>query len=328
MIKSLLKRFAHPLALTAIAAGVATSAQAGTLSIGHTTWVGYGTLYLAQDLGYFKENGLTVELPAIEEASMYMAAQASGKLSGSASTLDEVLKYRPQFCFRAVAALDESYGGDGVLVGKDVNSLKELKGKAVAVNEGSVSQFWLSYLLKKNGMKMSDITVQNMTADDAATAFIAGRVPAAVTWEPHLSLVRSKQQGKVLIDSSSTPGVIVDVVALNCDVIEKQPADVKALVSGLYKAVKYTQEHPTEAYAIMAKGVGGYLADPAELASAAKGVRFYDQAMSEKLLGSPGKPGEGAAVIKLANETASELQGKPYNVSYDDLVDSRFVTPR
>jgi hypothetical protein len=57
MIKSLLTRFAHPLAVTAIAATVATSAQAGTLSIGHTTWVGYGTLYLAQDLGYFKENG-------------------------------------------------------------------------------------------------------------------------------------------------------------------------------------------------------------------------------------------------------------------------------
>jgi NitT/TauT family transport system substrate-binding protein len=248
-------------------------------------------------------------------------------LSGSASTIDEVLKYRPQFCFKAVAALDDSHGGDGVLVGKDVKSLQELKGQAVAVNEGSTSQFWLSYLLKKHGMKMSDITVQNMTADDAATAFIAGRVPAAVTWEPHLSMVRSKNQGKVLIDSSSTPGVIVDVVALNCSVIEKQPEDVKALVAGLYKAVKYTQEHPQEAYKIMAKGVGGYLADPKELAAAAQGVRFYDQAMSEKLLGSPGKPGDSEPLIKLANETASELQGKPYNVSNDDLIDNRFVSP-
>ena len=77
----------------------------------------------------------------------------------------------------------------------------------------------------------------------------------------------------------------------------------------------------------MAKGVGGYLSDPKELAAAAKGVRFYDQTMSEKLLGSPGKPGDSAALIKLANETASELQGKPYNVSHDDLVDNRFVSP-
>lgn len=328
MIKSFVSRCIRPLALTAIATGLASTAQAGTLSIGHTTWVGYGTLYLAQDLGYFKEKGLTVKLPTIEEASMYMAAQASGQLSGSASTLDEILKYRPQFCFKAVAALDESNGGDGLLVGQDVNRLQDLKGKAVAVNEGSVSQFWLNYLLKNAGMQMSDLTIQNMTADDAATAFIAGRVPAAVTWEPHLSAVRNKHTGKVLVDSSSTPGVIVDVVALSCDVIDKQPDDVKALVAGLYKAVQYTKDHPQQAYAIMAKGVGGYLADPAELAAAAKGVRFYDQAMSEKLLGSNGSKGAAEGVIKLANETASELQGKAYNVSYSDLIDNRFVSPK
>lgn len=327
MIKSLLKRSSLSLATTALALGVATGAQAGTLSIGHTTWVGYGPLYLARDLGYFKEQGLDLQLTTMEEASMYMAAQASGKLSGSASTIDEILKYRPQFCFKAVAALDDSYGGDGVLVGKEVNSLKELKGQSVAVNEGSVSQFWLSYLLKRNGMQMSDLNIQNMTADDAATAFIAGRIPAAVTWEPHLSMVSKKGQGKVLIDSTQTPGVIVDVVALNCDVIENQPQDVKALVNGLYKAVQYTKDHPQEAYAIMAKGVGGYLADPVEMANAAKGVRFYDQAMSENLLGTPDKAGEIKGVIRLANETWSGLQGKRFDVRYDDLVDTRFVSP-
>ncbi|SDO61598.1 ABC transporter substrate-binding protein [Pseudomonas jinjuensis] len=326
MIKSLLARSIRPLAFTTLAAAAASSAQAGTLTIGHTTWVGYGTLYLARDLGYFKEQGLDLKLTTIEEAAMYMAAQASGEIQGSASTIDEILKYRPSFCFKAVAALDDSHGGDGVLVGKEVNSLAELKGKEVAVNEGSVSQFWLSYLLKHAGMTMDDIKVQNMTADDAATAFISGRVPAAVTWEPHLSLVRAKQQGKVLVDSTTTPGVIVDVVALNCDVIEKQPDDVKALVKGLYKAVQFTRENPQKAYEIMAKGVGGYLSDPQELANAAQGVRFYDQAMSETLLGVPGKPGEIKGVIRLANETWSGLQGKRFEVSYDDLVDTRFVT--
>lgn len=327
MRKSLLKRTSLSLLTSVLAVGAVT-AQAGSLTLGHTTWVGYGTLYLARDLGYFKEQGLDVDFTVIEESAMYMAAQASGKLSGSASTIDEILKYRSKdFCFKAVAALDESHGGDGVLVGKEVTSLDQLKGKAVAVNEGSVSQFWLSYLLKQKGMSMSDLEIQNMTADDAATAFIAGRVPAAVTWEPHLSLVKAKGQDKVLIDSSETPGVIVDVVALSCDVIEKQPEDVKALVSGLYKAVEYTKTHPQEAYAIMAKGVGGYLSDPKDLAEAAKGVKFYDQAMSEKLLGTPGKPGDIAGIISLANETWTELQGKPYNVAYDELVDPSFVTP-
>jgi NitT/TauT family transport system substrate-binding protein len=328
MNQTLRHRIARTFACTALAAGLAANAEAGTLSIGHTTWVGYGTLYLARDLGYFKEQGLDVEFTVIEESAMYMAAQASGKISGSASTIDEILKYRSKdFCFKAVAALDESHGGDGVLVGKDVTGLEQLKGQAVAVNEGSVSQFWLSYLLKQKGMSMGDLEVQNMTADDAATAFIAGRVPAAVTWEPHLSLVKAKGQGKVLIDSSETPGVIVDVVALSCDVIDKQPDDVKALVKGLYKAVEFTRQNPEKAHEIMAKGVGGYLSDPKDLAEAAKGVKFYDQAMSEKLLGTPGKPGDIADIIKLANETWSGLQGKTFDVKYEDLVDASFVTP-
>ncbi|MFI7868668.1 ABC transporter substrate-binding protein [Ectopseudomonas khazarica] len=328
MKSSLRHRFVRTFACTALAAGMATSAQAGTLSIGHTTWVGYGTLYLARDLGYFKDAGLDLQLTTIEEASMYMAAQASGKLSGSASTIDEILKYRSKdFCFKAVAALDESHGGDGIVVQEGIADMQGLKGKAVAVNEGSVSQFWLSYLLKKAGMSMSDIEVQNMTADDAASAFIAGHVPAAVTWEPNLTMVKQKGSGKVLVDSGETPGVIVDVVALDCDVIEKQPEDVKALVAGLYKAVEFTRSNPEKAHEIMAKGVGGYLSDPKDLAEAAKGVKFYDQAMSEKLLGTPGKAGDIAEIIKLANETWSSLQGKPYAVRYEDLVDTSFVTP-
>ena len=76
-----------------------------------------------------------------------------------------------------------------------------------------------------------------------------------------------------------------------------------------------------------ARGGGGYLAAPVELSPAAKGVRFFDQAMSEKLLGPPGKSGDIAAIVSLANETWSQLQGKPYNVAYEDLVDTRFVTP-
>ncbi|MNF16413.1 hypothetical protein D3C80_2194210 [compost metagenome] len=55
-------------------------------------------------------------------------------------------------------------------------------------------------------------------------------------------------------------------------------------------------------------------------------MRFYDRAMSENLLGTPGKPGEVKGLIRLANETWSGLQGKRFEVTYDELVDPRFVT--
>lgn len=303
----------------------APAAEAGKLRLGMTTWVGYGPLFLARDLGYFKEAGVDVELKTIEDAAIYMAAVASGDLDGMASTVDEVMKWRsPEFCFKSVLALDDSHGGDGVLAAKDAKSLKDLKGKPVALNEGSVSEFWFNILLDKAGMTENDVQITNMTSDDAAAAFIAGRVPAAVTWEPHLTEVRKSGKGQVLIDSTSTPGAIVDTVGLKCSVIEKQKDDVAGLVKAYYKAIDYMKANPEKAYEIMAKGVGGYLADPKDFAEAAKGVNFYDQARNVEFFGNP-QQGQAAELIQLANKIWGGKGMMKMKVDYDTLVDPSFI---
>ena len=58
-----------------------------------------------------------------------------------------------------------------------------------------------------------------------------------------------------------------------------------------------------------------------------KGVRFFDTQGSIALLGQPGKPGPIKDVVTLANDTWSQLQGKQLKVTYDDLVDTRFLKP-
>ena len=306
--------------------GLGVQARAGDITIGHTVWVGYGSLYLARDLGYFDEAGLHVHLQVVDDNALAMAAEAGGRMDGSASTVDEILKYSSKnFCFKTVAVLDDSAGGDGIVATDKITSLKDLAGKQVAMNEGSTSQFWFSYVMKKQGLPLDSVTVANMSADDAAAAFIAGRVPAAVTWEPNLTLVRTKKAGHVLMDSTAVPGVIVDVVQLRCDVIEKRPADVQALVSGIYRAVAYQREHPDESNKIMAKGVGGYLSKPEDFADALKGVRLYDQKMATDYLGTAAKPGAVADVIKLGNEIWGDLGKMKQQVGYDMVIDPAFT---
>lgn len=312
---------------SAVASGLSTaSASAGEISLGHTIWVGYGPLYLARDLGYFKEEGVEVTLQVVDDTALAMAAQAAGKLDGAATTIDEILKYRSDdFCFKAVALFDESHGGDGMVSVNEINGLPDLKGKTVAMNEGSTSQFWFSYLLKKEGIPLGDVTVANMTADEAAAAFIAGHVPAAVTWEPNLTMVKTKNAGKVLMDSSMTPGVIVDVLEISCNVLEERPEDVKGFIKALQRAVDYMNAHQEEAYAIMAKGVGGYLENPKDFADAASGVKFYDRAMTVAYLGTAEKPGAIAEVIKLGNEIWADLGKMKAVIDYAAVVDSRFT---
>jgi NitT/TauT family transport system substrate-binding protein len=329
MIGTMMRKLA--LATVSAAAGMTilvAGAEAGTMRLGMTTWVGYGPMFLARDKGFFKENGLDVDLRIIEDASIYMAAVAAGELDGNASTLDEIMKYRSEdFCFKAVVALDDSHGGDGVIVRDNVNSLKDLKGQQIGMNEGSVSQFWFNILLAREGMTEKDLQITNMTADDAAAAFIAGQIPAAVTWEPHLSLVRQKKEGKVLIDSSETPGLIVDVVDLTCDYIAKNPKDVEAFTKGLYKAVEFIKTNPDEANAIMAKGVGGYLEKPEDFAEAAKGVRYYDKARNLEFFGTPEK-GEAKDLMELGNKIWGGFQKMKMTIDYGTLIDTTFLDPK
>jgi NitT/TauT family transport system substrate-binding protein len=312
---------------SAVAFGLATApARAGGISLGHTIWVGYGPLYLARDLGYFKEEGVEVTLQVVDDTALAMAAQAGGKLDGAATTIDEILKYRSDdFCFKAVALFDESHGGDGMVSVNEINGVQDLKGKTIAMNEGSTSQFWFSYLLKKEGIPLSEVTVANMTADEAAAAFIAGHVPAAVTWEPNLTMVKTKNAGKVLMDSSMTPGVIVDVLEISCSVLEERPEDVKGFIKALHRAVDYMNAHQEEAYAIMAKGVGGYLENPKDFADAASGVKFYDKAMTVAYLGTAEKPGPIAEVIKLGNEIWADLGKMKAVVEYAAVVDPSYT---
>lgn len=303
-------------------------AKAGELRIGMTTWVGYGPMFLARDKGFFKENGLDVELRLVEDDTLNAAAVAAGENQGQATTIDNLLKFRsPENCFKVVAALDDSHGGDGLLVQDDVASLKDLKGKVVGLSQGSVSQFWFNILLKREGMSEADVNATNMSADDAAAAFIAGRIPAAVTWEPHLTFVRTNKKGKVLINSAETPGLIVDVLALRCDYIAKNPDDVRAFVKGLYKAVEFTKSNPEEAYAIMAKGVGGYLEKAEDFKGAAQGVHFYDQARNIEFFGSAEK-GEAKDLMVLGNEIWGGYQKMKMDVGYADMIDTSFVTAK
>jgi len=306
-------------------AALANGAQAGEIKLGMTTWVGYGEIFLAQELGYFAEGGLTVDPQIIEEASMTMAGVASGELQGTAATIDEIMKYRsPEMCFKAVYALDDSHGGDGILAGEDVTSIADLKGKEVGMNEGSVSQFWFNILLKQAGMTEADVSIVNMTADDAAAAFMAGQIPVAVTWEPHLTLAKDQKIGHVLVSSDTTPGLIVDVIALRCDTIEKQPEDVKALIAGLEKAHDYLLANQEKAYEIMAKGVGGWLSDPKDFAASAAGVQFYGRDRNAAFFAG-GADGESGKLVTLGGEIWGALGKLHMEVKYDDLVDATFL---
>lgn len=285
-MKKTLKQLCIPVVTMAAVFGAMSHAQAADkLSIGLSTWVGYGPLYIAKDKGFFADEGLDVDLKVMEDVKTRMPALIAGRIDAAVTTIDTVLNfYSERHPLNYLFALDDSRGGDGIVADKDIKTIADLKGKKIAFTQGSVSQFFLGVVLKNNGLKLSDIDALNMTAGDAGAAFVAGKVDAAVTWEPWLTRGKSTDHGQLLIDSSKTPGLITDVMVTNTKNLKARKKDMQGLYRAWIKAVEWQKSHEEEADKIMAKGVGGWLKDPKVFAETRSGIVFYDKDMNEKFM--------------------------------------------
>jgi NitT/TauT family transport system substrate-binding protein len=218
-------------------------------------------------------------------------------------------------------AVDYSNGGDGVVSTRDIASIADLKGKRVAFEQGTISQYFLNMLLKRNGLTQADIEAVNMTAADAGTAFVAKQVDAAVTWEPALSLGANAPHGKLLASSAEMPGVIVDVLAVTGETATAKSADLKAFARAWYRALDYLAKNPDESYAIMAKGVGGWIEKPEDFKAAAGGIKYLDKAANEGLFGKDGKPGTLNQTVSDAIDIWKSFQKVQVDVTPTDLID-------
>jgi NitT/TauT family transport system substrate-binding protein len=304
----------------------ATPARADTVKIAHSTWVGYGPLYIAQDKGFFKKNGVDVELIVMEDPKERFPTLMADKIQMIASTVDTALLYlKKPNDFQYVVAIDDSNGGDGIVAVKDIASIADLKGKKVAVNEGSVSEFYLNVLLGKAGLKESDLDTVNMTAGDAGGAFVAKRVDAAVTWEPWLSKGKATDFGHLLVDSSSTPGLITDVIIVKTSWANAHKKDVEGIVKAWNEAVAYYRSNPDEAIPIMAKGVGGWLKDPKEFKATLPGIKFYGADDNKAFFGTEAQPGPLATTVKDAIDVWSSHGNLQVKVTPADLISYSFV---
>lgn len=301
-------------------------AAADTVKIAHSTWVGYGPLYIARDKGFFAKNGVDVELIVMEDPKERFPTLMADQIQMIASTVDTALLYmKHPDDFQYVIAIDDSDGGDGIVANKDIKTIADLKGKQVAVNEGSVSEFYLNVLLAKAGLKESDLNVVNMTAGDAGGAFVGKRVDAAVTWEPWLSRGKATDHGHLLVDSSTTPGLITDAIIVKTDWMKAHEKEVAAIVKSWNEAVDYYRAHPDESIEIMAKGVGGWLKDPKDFKDTLSGIKFYGRDDNKAFFGTKDKPGPLANTVQEAINVWSErgkLQVKPTPA---DLINYSFV---
>lgn len=165
---------------------------------------------------------------------------------------------------------DFSDGNDGIVL-KGSDNLADLEGQNVNLVELSVSHYLLARALETVGLSERDLTVVNTSDADLVSAYASNDVTAVATWNPLLSEISAMPDSHKVFDSSQIPGEVIDLMIVNTETLEANPAFGKALTGAWYEIMEHLaaeDETGIEAREYLAEASGTDLAGfNAQLAS-------------------------------------------------------------
>jgi NitT/TauT family transport system substrate-binding protein len=259
------------------------------LRIGTNVWIGAEPLYLARELGYLDSKAAQlVEYPSASEVSRAFRNEA---IDAMVISLDELFVLAQSGLQpKVVLAVDVSNGADVVVGRTGMNTMKDLRGKRVAVESGALGAFVLSRALTLNGMQASDVNIVHLESNEHPAAFKMGSVDGAVTFDPYRSQMLDSGAHTVF-DSTQIPGEIVDLMAVRASVLEKNSKAVQSVLTAWFKALDYLAANPKDAAARMAvrEQITGD-----QFLHALQGLHFPSRADNLKMLAGD-KPGLAAS---------------------------------
>lgn len=275
------RRWIVPLLANALAAVCAVALPArAEIKIGVSDWTGWVAWYVAQDQGYFRKYGADVKLIWFANYSDSIAALSTGQLDANCQTWSDTLgPLAKGLPLRAVLVNDNSAGNDALLVGPQIKSFADLRHHTVALEQYSISHFVLYTALARNGLTPQDVTVVNLSAGDAAAAFISGRVDAAVVWNPWISQIQKSGRGKALFTSVQMPGLIPDLLVAQQRSIQSKRSDFVAMLRAWFDTEAFIRTQPERAVTIMSKVVS---MSPEQYRVFLPGTRFFDAAANRE----------------------------------------------
>jgi ABC-type nitrate/sulfonate/bicarbonate transport system substrate-binding protein len=127
-----------------------------------------------------------------------------------------------------------------------INSVKELRGRRVAVQLGtSTSWIFMNKFLPKYGLSVSDIHLVNILGRNMISALVAGSIDAFIGGEPYISTAEVAGLGKPIADFSGVD-MMPFVLGANRSVVEQRRQEVVAFLRGWLATMKLFQTEPAK----------------------------------------------------------------------------------
>src|SRR6266581_6709614 len=223
------------------------------VAVGGKTSLYYLPLTIAEQLGYFKEEGLNLTISDFAGGSQALRAVVGGSADVVSGAYEHTLNMQPkgQFlqCFVQQGRAPQIAIGIAKSRAKDYKSPKDLKGLKVGVSApGSSTHMILNHLISTGGLKPSDVSIIGVGLGAAAvTALKTGQIDAVSNTDPVMTKLEQDDDIKIIADTRTLKGteqVLGGPMPAGClyapvEFIRRNPNTIQALTNAIVRADKW-----------------------------------------------------------------------------------------
>jgi NitT/TauT family transport system substrate-binding protein len=249
------------LAVLVLSSGLALAQSKVTLAIGGASCLCYLPTMLAKQLGEYEKAGVNVDVVEFKGGSEALKAVMGGSADVVSGYFDHCVNLAAKGQHLQSFVVYDRYPGFALVVSPKhaatINSIKDLANKKVGVSApGSSTDFFLKYILKKNGVDPNSVGVIGVGLGASAIAAMEqGQIEAAIMLDPAVTVLQSKDKDlKILSDTRSQKDTLAvfggeypgGALYTKAEWIAAHPKEVQAMTNAIISTLKWIHSHTPE----------------------------------------------------------------------------------
>ena len=244
------------MAFLSVAAYAAPEKSRVVLAVGGKTTLYYLPLTLADRLGYFRDEGLELEINDFPGGAKALQALIGGSADVVSGAFEHTITM--QTLGQKVQAFVLQNTNPGISLGiataraAEYSWPKDLKGMKIGISApGSSTQMLVNHLLASVGLTPDDVSWVGVgTGATAVAAMRTGRIDALSSAEPVMSLLERSGDLKVVVETTTDAGVRdvfggplpAATLYAKAAFVQQNPETVQALTNAIVRALKWLQK--------------------------------------------------------------------------------------
>lgn len=217
--------------------------NAKTLKIAYSDWPGWVAWEIAIQKDWFKEEGVDVEFlwfDYVASMDAYVAGQVDAVCMTNGDALVTGATGKPSV---GIIINDFSNGNDMIVGAPGIESIKDLKGKKIGVEEGFVCHLLLLKGLSDNGMSADDVEILNTPTDQTPQVLKSGDVAAIGAWQPNSGQsLKTVPGSKPIYTSADAPGIIYDLLFVSPETLDSHKEEWMKITKVWYRVVEFLKD--------------------------------------------------------------------------------------